>query len=133
MNEEITEIPSGMLPYWERDSLEEKLVAIHVYGCMSTLVECIQKSENEQFEDDRETIMRAHYNPNFNEECDSEEFEYFELFEFWHVSPTLHSKLERAGEVVFEISGLPVWGRQTTGQAIKIDEVIKQIARDWKY
>ncbi|RQT19417.1 hypothetical protein DF044_01780 [Burkholderia contaminans] len=54
-----------------------------------------------------------------------------EAYEHWIVSGWLAGKLEERGEMVNrDICGLIVWGRCTTGQAICMDGVIKEIARD---
>ena len=52
-------------------------------------------------------------------------------YEHWIVSGWLAGKLEDQGEMVNrDICGLIVWGRCTTGQAIYMDGVIQEIARD---
>lgn len=54
-----------------------------------------------------------------------------EIYEHWLVSDWLASKLEERGEsVVRDALGLTVWGRATTGQAIYMDAIIQDIARD---
>ncbi len=52
-----------------------------------------------------------------------------EVFEYWAVSDWLYRKLRDRGEVVID-SYPQVWGRCTTGQAIKLDGVIRSIGRD---
>lgn len=52
-----------------------------------------------------------------------------EIFEHWIVSDWLAEMLERLGErVSYDLHGLTVWGRTTTGQAIKLDYTIEQVA-----
>ena len=63
---------------------------------------------------------------------DKETGEYPEIYEFWAVSEWLGDKLKEKGEVTFEMLDFMVWGRQTTGQAIKLDEVIQEIAEELK-
>lgn len=54
-----------------------------------------------------------------------------EVHEHWAVSTWLAEKLQAAGERVdTDFAGLNVWARTTTGQAISIDAVIEQIARE---
>ena len=53
-----------------------------------------------------------------------------EIYEFWSVSDWLYNKLKEKGEIVFECLDFNVWGRQTTGQAIKLDDVIQKIAEE---
>ena len=51
-----------------------------------------------------------------------------EVYEYWAVSGWLAEKLTERGEIV--IDNYPhVWGRQTTGQAITLDGVIRNIAK----
>ena len=61
---------------------------------------------------------------------DEENGEYPEVFEFWAVSEWLADKLEEQGEVIFEMLDFIVWGRQCTGQAIALDNVMQEIAEE---
>lgn len=63
------------------------------------------------------------------QEYDIEPFEH-EIFEHWIVDERFARRLLKFGEAVVEIEDLWVWGRTTTGQAICMDYVIEQIARD---
>lgn len=56
-----------------------------------------------------------------------------EAYEHWAVDGYLANDLSDRGEMVEEIGGLMIWGRQTTGQAIMMDQVIRDIvkARGW--
>ena len=56
--------------------------------------------------------------------------EYPEIYEYWAVSNWLADKLEAKGEIIFEMLDFIVWGRQATGQAIKMDSVIQEIAEE---
>jgi len=64
--------------------------------------------------------------------CFSEKLEPYirESLEFWLVSEPLAKRLAAKGEAVADIYSLDVWGRTTTGQAIHMDSVIKDIVRD---
>lgn len=53
-----------------------------------------------------------------------------EVYEHWAVSSWLGHQLEQRGEVVFEFCGMTVWGRCCSGQSIKLDSVIEDIAKD---
>ena len=54
-----------------------------------------------------------------------------EVFEHWIVSDWLAEKLAAHGEKVdTDFAGMTVWARTTTGQAIAVDHVIKQIAAE---
>ena len=56
------------------------------------------------------------------EECD-------EVFEWWLVTPYLAELLKENGEVIFADYDCYWWGRTITGQALYIDGVIQEIAR----
>jgi len=52
-----------------------------------------------------------------------------DVFEHWTVSEWLAEKLIEKGEFVgTDFYGLSVWGRTTTGQSVKMDGVIQEIA-----
>jgi len=53
-----------------------------------------------------------------------------EIYEHWIVYDSLAEKLKEKGEVVKQILGLNIWGRTTTGQALNMDSVIFEIAKD---
>lgn len=55
-----------------------------------------------------------------------------EIYEFWAVSRWLYSKLGERGEHVFECGNHHIWGRAATGQAIKLDGVIRGIVREYR-
>jgi hypothetical protein len=53
-----------------------------------------------------------------------------EAYEHWIVSDWLAERLAEKGEITGELLGLTLWGRTTTGQAICLDGVIREIASD---
>ena len=53
-----------------------------------------------------------------------------EALEHWIVTEWFAEKLEEKGEMVAEFMGMTIWGRGTSGQAIYMDSVIKEIASD---
>lgn len=54
-----------------------------------------------------------------------------EEYEHWIVSDWLANKLEERGEMVIrDFLGLTIWGRTSTGQAIKLDWVISKICEE---
>lgn len=55
---------------------------------------------------------------------------YPEVYEWWIVSDWFAKRLKENGQVVYEGYMNPIWGRQTTGQAILLDYVISKIAYD---
>lgn len=65
--------------------------------------------------------------------CQEENIDYLEyrheVYEYWAVDSAYVSDLTDRGEMVEEILGFHVWGRQCTGQAIKLDCVILDIAK----
>lgn len=54
--------------------------------------------------------------------------DYYEVLEWWLISPFLARQLAESGEVVVSDYGCHWWGRQTSGQAIYMDYVIQKIA-----
>ena len=54
-----------------------------------------------------------------------------EVYEYWIVSEWLASKLAARGCVIHrDFFNLPLWGRCATGQAIKLDAVIRDVVRE---
>lgn len=51
-----------------------------------------------------------------------------EIYEWWIVSPWLARRLREHGEHVVDVDGVECWGRTCTGQALKLDSVICEIA-----
>lgn len=56
-------------------------------------------------------------------------YEQPEVYEYWLVSGWLAGKLRDQGEVIID-DYIAIWGRSTTGQAIYLDGVIQQIAKN---
>lgn len=55
-----------------------------------------------------------------------------EIYEYWIVSPWFGERLRNHGCVVLERWGGWIWGRQATGQAILLDNVVSEIAEEMK-
>lgn len=54
-----------------------------------------------------------------------------EAYEHWIVTDWMAKRLEEKGEMVaYDICGLTIWGRTTTGQAIYMDSVIQEIYKE---
>lgn len=53
-----------------------------------------------------------------------------EILEHWIVDEGLGERLREKGEKVGELFGLTIWGRTCSGQAILLDEVIHEIAKE---
>lgn len=60
--------------------------------------------------------------------CDGNGYIEHEPLEYWVVTKWMARKLKAQGGFVFEISNLTIWGRETSGQAIRLDCIIQQIA-----
>lgn len=61
---------------------------------------------------------------------DNIEPEFPEIYEHWAVTSYLSRRLKAKGEAVAQVLGFHVWGRCCTGQAIKLDNVIGEIAAE---
>ncbi len=53
--------------------------------------------------------------------------EWYEVLEWWLVTPFLAEYLKAENEIIIEECGCYWWGRQTSGQAIYMDSVISEI------
>lgn len=58
------------------------------------------------------------------------DYDYDEVYEHWICTDWLAARLAEKGEITGEVSGLTIWGRCTTGQAISMDHVIQRIYKD---
>ena len=58
--------------------------------------------------------------------------EWFEVREWWLITPYLARLLREQCEIVIEECGCYWWGRQTSGQAIYQDEVMSMITRTFE-
>jgi hypothetical protein len=108
----------------------ERLVEKHI---IEEINETIQKEFNENpellYEAENYEKTKKELNEGINEDYWSEP----EIYEFWSVSDWLYEKLKARGEIVFDCLDFHVWGRQTTGQAIKLDAVIQEIAEEYNF
>lgn len=56
---------------------------------------------------------------------------FYEPYEFWIISDFLGEKLKELEEIVVnDFLGFTIWGRCTTGQAIKLDSCISKVCED---
>jgi hypothetical protein len=62
--------------------------------------------------------------------CFKETWENQEIYEWWVVSEWLREKLRDKGHPILENDYGAWWGRRTTGQAIKMDGSIREIAKE---
>lgn len=63
-------------------------------------------------------------------EDDGMESEPREIFEWWFVTEFMYKDLKNQGQPVMDTNYGYLWGRCTTGQAIKMDYVIEKIAEE---
>jgi len=81
-------------------------------------------SKDEYSEELSELLGKFDYSEN------EEDPEYIEALEFYIVTDYFAEKLKEKDEIVVDFMGLTIWGRTCTGQAILLDSVIKEIAKD---
>jgi hypothetical protein len=62
--------------------------------------------------------------------CFKDSWEVQEIYEWWVVSDWLREKLRDKGNPILENDYGSWWGRRTTGQAIKMDGVIREIVKE---
>lgn len=90
----------------------EEFVRQEVYVCMSSMVDellnCSDDFQNAYYDE-----LEKHPSSNW--------------LEVWSVSDYLAKELENEGEFVFYYSGHNLWFRKTSGQAISLDGVIRDI------
>jgi hypothetical protein len=82
--------------------------------------------------DDDSPVVETSHADNWQELCAEQNIEPHEreVFEHWIVTGWLAEKLKAHGETVGELFDFHIWGRCTTGQAILLDYVIRQIASE---
>ena len=122
----------------------DRLVQVEVYLNLSNIIAELLRHDSELLED-----MSNMYNPTcpacgeiFPEfygqqdtTCEACLVVYLEpqpkeIDEYWAVSSWLARKLDEAGEAVhMDVYGHNIWGRCTTGQAISMDHVIREMVR----
>jgi hypothetical protein len=98
-------------------AMTERIVSEDIYICQSSLIEKCFESSLFSIEDIE----------NLNDE---ETDEYREIFEWWSISNWLAEKLREHKQPILENDYGTWWGRCTTGQAIKMDGVIEEIANN---
>lgn len=103
----------------ERENQIDRLVNQEILLCQTSLVEKLLSSEIVQYEDITNTY----------EEDEDEEPEQKEIYEWWAVTNWFAMKLEDQGESILDTEYGTWWGRSTTGQNIKMDYVMEEIAK----
>lgn len=56
--------------------------------------------------------------------------DYDDVLDWWLISPFIAGLLSKSGEVVICDYGCHWWGRQTSGHALYMDNIIQQIAEE---
>ena len=109
----------------EYQDMVRKFVQKEVIYCVSYLINELSKNPDSDYYNDLINICSVPDEEN--------EDEYIEAMEHWIVSDWLADKLSERGEMVNkDIYGLTVWGRCTTGQAVYLDSVIKNIFNEFR-
>lgn len=65
------------------------------------------------------------------DEDDEDDEDLDTIYEHWVVNDNLAKQLKLVGETVFDIVGMKVWGRTTTGSALHNDSCFQKIAPAW--
>lgn len=94
---------------------------------------CLTAEKELQENPDLLSEAKNYYPTDEDGKRDDDNGEYPEIYEYWSVSEWLADKLEGRDEVIFEMLDFIVWGRQCTGQAIKLDCVIQDIAEEYNF
>lgn len=115
-----------------KDKLQEaaeRLVRHEVLHCVSSMMSalCTSAQIGTASSEVEEAVMDSAYNYS---ECEEENEDPMEVLEHWAVTEWLGEELRARGEVVVELWDFTIWGRCTSGQAIAIDGVIEEIARE---
>ena len=64
------------------------------------------------------------------EEEEEVEYETREPYEFWAVSNYFGEFLQKKDELVTDVWGFYLWGRETTGQSILLDHVFQEFVKE---
>lgn len=102
-----------------KNTIIENMVNNEILVCQSYLVEELLKKEFFSYEDIENLYVQ-----------DGEDWNCKEIYEWWSVTGWLAEKLKSHDEPVIDNDFGCWWGRCTTGQAIKMDWIIDQIAKD---
>lgn len=94
-----------------------KFVSLHIEHCQSSLVDDLLREGRYDFSDIT----------NYKED---KEGSFPEIYEWWLCDDWLLDKLEAKGECILRNEHGDWWGRQCTGQAIKMDSVIEDIVKE---
>jgi len=110
-----------------------EFVAYKVFCCVSQEVQHILQSPTDNLGNDAPfnwDDIENLYEQYGTDEGDHYDSEIKEIFEWWKCDSWLIEKLAEEGEPV--IRDFNLWGRTTTGQAIKIDSVIRKLVKKYR-
>jgi hypothetical protein len=117
------------------NAIAERIVSQEVQVCLSSLVSTLASGYGNNFQRDMSALCEQAMElcspvlDTTDEGTEDEPYEW-EVFEHWAVSSWLAAELEVEGEKVDkDFTGLNVWARTTTGQAISMDSCILAIAK----
>jgi hypothetical protein len=98
----------------------ERIVNEDILTCCSYLVsDCLNEDSLQRIRENESMVL-----------YDEDEDRYIDVFEYWIVTSWLADKLRKHNECVTAIGYQHIWSRTTTGQSIKLDQVIIDLARE---
>ena len=118
-----------------------QLVFNHVYVCQSTLVDELMEKEVISIDDYEnyylsDEQLKKDYDVNSDKEIQElrdNGSDVNEIFEHWVVSDWLQRQLENLEEPLLKTDYQTWWGRTCTGQAIKLDNNIQELAYQYSH
>ena len=113
-----------------------QLVSNHVYACQSMLVHELMQNETISIDQYENLLMSDERIKEYHGVKTDEEVEEIrndgsdinEVYEHWLVSDWLLTKLKEQEEPILETDNETWWGRTCTGQSIKLDYNIQELA-----
>jgi len=144
INREVVACASSMM--WEleqKECFQEQIMDLF-YQQVLNVEEILEEIKREEYQEDRNEWLEENANDVPLEELDQEDLEMLaehigidtenykepaEIMEYWIVTNWLGDKLEEQREIVENFLGFTIWGRQCTGQAIYLDDVISNICK----
>ena len=122
--DDIRELCTGQ--NWEDAAWDEGWQAVEDPHCVLGY-KFIKKNEENDEEPNETSDVET-----WPELCEEQNIEPYdvEVFEHWAVTNWFAGKLKSHGEIVGELFDFTIWGRCTTGQAISMDGIIREIANE---
>ena len=118
-----------------------QLVSNHVYACQSMLVHELMQNETISIDQYENLLMSDERIKEYHGVKTDEEVEEIrndgsdinEVYEHWLVSDWLLTKLKEQEEPILETDNETWWGRTCTGQSIKLDYNIQELAYQYSH